>query len=60
MRAGKIGRLVVRAVIVGALTAGAWAAATAAAHAEFEWTISPAEQPSNQQEPQVRPVNPGR
>jgi hypothetical protein len=54
MRAGKIGRLVVRAVIVGALTVGAWAAATMAANAENDWQISPADSPSVEQ-PVVRP-----
>jgi hypothetical protein len=43
MRAGKIGRLVGRAAIVGALTAGAWAAASMAAHADYNWNILPAD-----------------
>lgn len=38
MRVGKIGR----AVIVGLLAAGAVLAATAAAHADYKWTIGPA------------------
>lgn len=41
MRAGKIVRVVVRAAIVGLLTAGAWLAASAAAHADNEWLIGP-------------------
>lgn len=54
MRASKIGRGVVRAIIVGSLALGAWAAATMAAHAAFEWEISPADQPAVEQ-PDTRP-----
>lgn len=43
MRAGKIGLMVGRAAVVGLLTAGAWWAATAAAHAENDWQIGPAD-----------------
>jgi hypothetical protein len=41
MRAGKIGRLVVRAIIVGLLTIAGWFAATAVANADYAWNISP-------------------
>jgi hypothetical protein len=54
MRAGKIGRGVVRAVIVGLLALGAWAAATMVAHAEMGWEIAPQDGPTVEQ-PVVRP-----
>jgi hypothetical protein len=53
MRAGKIGRLVGRAAIVGALTAGAWAAASMAAHADYNWNILPADGPPEAPPPAV-------
>jgi hypothetical protein len=46
MRVGKIGRWVVRAIIVGLLTAGAWAAATMTAQAENHWEIGPMNGPA--------------
>jgi hypothetical protein len=55
MRAGKIGRLVVRAVIVGALTIGGWVAGTAIASADYSWTISPADGTQAPSEPAVNP-----
>jgi hypothetical protein len=54
MRAGKIGRVVVRAIIVGLLALGAWAAATMAAHAEHGWEIGSQDGPTVDQ-PDVRP-----
>jgi hypothetical protein len=54
MRAGKIGRVVVRAVIVGVIALGAWAAATMVAHAEHGWEVGPQDGPTVEQ-PVVRP-----
>ena len=54
MRASRIGRGVVRAIIVGALALGAWAAATMVAHAAYDWEVSPKDGPAVQQ-PDVRP-----
>jgi hypothetical protein len=54
MRAGKIGRAVVRAIIVGLLALGAWASATMVAHAAFEWEAPPADGPTIDQS-DVRP-----
>lgn len=53
MRAGKVGRLVVRAVVVGLLTLFGWLAATSAAHATWEWNIGPADGNSSTPEPTV-------
>jgi len=54
MRAGKIGRAVVRAIIVGLIALGAWAAATMTAHAAFEWESPPADRPAVDQDVRLR------